>query len=92
MLSIFRLVGYLEALSFLVLLGIAMPLKYMMGEPQAVRIVGMGHGILFIAYVILAIQVAIALEWPKKRIALALLASLLPGGAIAFDWKYLRSA
>ncbi|HTO03360.1 MAG TPA: DUF3817 domain-containing protein, partial [Opitutus sp.] len=46
-LSRLRFIGWWEGVSFLVLLGIAMPLKYLAGEPAAVRVVGMAHGILF---------------------------------------------
>src|SRR5438552_3773981 len=46
-----RLVGYTEGVSFLVLLGIAMPLKYFAGMPLAVTIVGAIHGLLWILYV-----------------------------------------
>lgn len=49
-----RSVGLLEAISFLLLLGVAMPLKYMFDQPEMVRIVGMAHGVLWILYVGLA--------------------------------------
>ena len=51
-----RVIGLLEGISFLVLLGVAMPLKYVWDEPQAVRGVGMAHGVLFLAYVTAAVQ------------------------------------
>lgn len=50
MIKIFRLIGFLEALSFLILLLIAMPLKYIWGQPEAVKIVGSAHGGLFLLY------------------------------------------
>ncbi|MGB0788445.1 MAG: DUF3817 domain-containing protein, partial [Marinirhabdus sp.] len=46
----FRIISVLEAVSFLLLLGIAMPLKYIWGSPEMVRIVGAAHGVLFLAY------------------------------------------
>lgn len=49
------IMGYLEGTSFLLLLCIAMPLKYMMGIPEVVRYVGMAHGALFIAYIVILI-------------------------------------
>ncbi|WP_317048755.1 DUF3817 domain-containing protein [Hymenobacter sediminis] len=58
-----RVVGFLEGISFLVLLGIAMPLKYLLGQPEAVRIVGMAHGVLFVAYVLLVLQVSLERSW-----------------------------
>ena len=47
-----RVVGFLEGLSFLALLFIAMPLKYIWGNPILVKYVGMGHGVLFIAFLV----------------------------------------
>ena len=47
-LSILRLLAFLEGVSFLVLLGIAMPLKYYYNKPEFVKIVGMAHGVLFV--------------------------------------------
>jgi integral membrane protein len=49
----FRLVATLEGISFLVLLFVAMPLKYFAGMPKAVSVVGMAHGLLFVAYMYL---------------------------------------
>jgi integral membrane protein len=88
----FRLVGFLEGLSFLVLLLVAMPLKYLAGEPGAVRVVGAIHGMLFLAYVLLLIQVWADTRWPLQRIALLFIASLLPGGTFFADYRVLRQA
>ena len=49
--SAFRMTGLAEGVSFLTLLCVAMPLKYFMGIPEAVRVVGLIHGILFLLYV-----------------------------------------
>lgn len=89
-LSRLRLVGFLEGLSFVVLLGIAMPLKYLADQPLAVRYVGMAHGILFLLYLLAIVPVALDYAWGKKRIALAVLASLLPLGPFVFDAKVLK--
>lgn len=85
-----RVVGFWEGVSFLVLLGIAMPLKYWAGEPLAVRVVGMAHGILFLAYVWCAVQTAVEHSWTWRRTALVLVASLLPAGPFVVDAKVLR--
>jgi integral membrane protein len=85
-----RVVGWWEGVSFLVLLGVAMPLKYFAGMPLAVRIVGMAHGILFLLYVLAAIQASLDRDWPWKRTALVLLASVLPAGPFVVDAKILR--
>lgn len=88
--SIFRTIGIAEGLSFLTLLGIAMPLKYVWGEPLAVRIVGWIHGMLFIAYVYLANRLAHEESWPPKRFWAACLAAILPFGTFVFDRRFLR--
>lgn len=85
-----RLVAFWEGVSFLVLLGVAMPLKYLAGWPTAVRVVGTVHGILFILYVAAVIAVVRQHAWPWRRIALVLVASLLPAGPFVVEAKILR--
>lgn len=85
-----RVIGFWEGVSFLVLVLIAMPLKYFLDSPAAVRVIGMAHGILFLAYVSAAIQAAVEHDWPWKRTAAVLLASLLPAGPFIVDAKFLR--
>lgn len=80
-----RVIGMMEGASFLVLLGIAMPLKYLAGQPQAVRVVGMLHGVLFILFVAAVLQASVALRWPPRRVLAALAASVLPFGPFVFD-------
>ena len=50
--SVLRLLAYIEGISFIALLGVAMPLKYYYDKPEAVKIIGMAHGILFMLYTI----------------------------------------
>lgn len=90
MLRTFRIFGAAEALSFLLLLGIAMPLKYLMDMPWAVKCVGAAHGILFLIYLGAALGLAIDRKWPVTRLLLAWVASLLPFGPFAFDAWILR--
>lgn len=85
-----RVIGFWEGVSFLVLLGVAMPLKYLYGEPGAVRVVGMAHGVLFMLYVWAAIQAALEHDWTWRRTGLILLASLLPAGPFVADARLLR--
>jgi integral membrane protein len=85
-----RVIGWWEGVSFLLLLGVAMPLKYFADWPLAVRYVGMAHGILFLLYVAAAIQAALNHNWSWKRTALVLAASLLPGGPFVVDARILR--
>ncbi len=82
-----RLAGYTEGSSFLVLLLIAMPLKYLAAMPVAVRIVGSIHGALFIVYVAMMLSVARNYRWPARFMWLGLVAALLPLGPFWFDGK-----
>ena len=81
----FRLVALLEGISFILLLFVAMPLKYIYGMPEAVKIVGMAHGVLFIGYVTLQAMAAMEHEWDLKTNALFFLASLVPFGTFVTD-------
>ncbi|HVJ67569.1 MAG TPA: DUF3817 domain-containing protein [Caulifigura sp.] len=80
-----RIVGTLEGLSFLLLLGVAMPLKYFSGMPLAVRLAGTLHGALFVLYVIAVIRTARANRWPFERIFEAITASLYPLGTFLLN-------
>ena len=86
----FRKVAIWEGISFLLLLGIAMPIKYGLGIPEPVKVVGWAHGVLFIAYCILLVQAALACNWTLARTFLGFLASLLPFGPFIFDRKLSR--
>ncbi|HAQ57990.1 MAG TPA: hypothetical protein DEA16_04330 [Opitutae bacterium] len=89
-LSRLRSVGIFEAISFLLLLGIAMPLKYAFGQPEMVQIIGMAHGVLWILYVGLAVLGQLDYKWPLKTTVLLLIASMLPFGPIVADVKLLK--
>lgn len=84
-----RLVGYIEGVSFLVLLLVAMPLKYFAGQPNAVSIVGAAHGFLWIAYLLVLVLAWRALRWPIKTAFLGVVASVVPLGPWWFE-SYLR--
>lgn len=85
---ILRIIGILEGVSFLVLLGIAMPLKYVFNFPDAVKIVGWGHGVLFMAYIPAVFIARKAMNWNFTWTMLALGASLVPLGTFVLD-RYL---
>jgi integral membrane protein len=78
-------IAFLEGLSFVLLLFLAMPLKYWAGMPMAVRIVGMAHGLLFVAFIASLFDVALKRGWSPARWGLAFVASLVPFGTFAFD-------
>jgi integral membrane protein len=85
MIRTFRLIAFAEGVSYLVLLGIAMPLKYLAGMPLAVRITGSIHGLLFILFCVQLYRVAIEHEWPPRRWLFAFAMSLIPFGTFVLD-------
>ena len=85
--KMFRLISFLEGLSFILLLGVAVPLKHMMGMPEPVSILGMAHGVLFMLYVIFVLMLQPSQEWPAKTTALILLLSILPLGTFYGERK-----
>jgi len=85
-----RVVGILEAVSYLALLGIAMPLKYLADMPLAVRIVGSVHGFLFVVLCIVLLQAALEVGWSFKRAAGIFVAALLPFGPFIIDRRLAR--
>jgi integral membrane protein len=87
----FRWISLIEGISFLLLLFIAMPLKYTMGIPEPVTYVGWAHGALFILYIYLVFPTARSLKWGFSRTLLALMASVLPFGPFIFDRNLKKS-
>lgn len=86
----FRLVGFYEGLSYLILLGIAMPVKYIFGIPELVKFVGWAHGVLFILYMVALLHVVVVHKWSVSKIAAGVVASLLPFGPFILDKKLLQ--
>lgn len=81
----FRKISIVEGLSFLLLLFIAMPLKYVFDMPMAVKIVGWTHGILFVIYIYVIFPTAKKLDWSFSKTFLGLVAAVLPFGPFIFD-------
>ena len=86
-----RVTGIVEGLSFIILLAIAMPLKYLAGKPEMVQIVGMAHGILFVLYIFLTLVAKFQYPWSWKKIAALWVASVVPFGTFYADYKILRT-
>ena len=86
----FRIIGFLEGVSFLLLMGVGMPLKYYGGYEHATRDIGMAHGLLFIAYVISVFPVRKELKWSNSTTLLVLLASVIPFGTFIAEYKLFR--
>lgn len=81
-----------EGLSLLVLFGIAMPVKYLAGEPVLVEWVGWIHGLLFLVYVIALGAISVLEEWPMSRSILGFVASFVPFGTFAFERRVVAAA
>lgn len=85
-----RIVGFLEGISLLVLLGIAVPAKHFFGNPALVKAIGPVHGILFLLYIVNALQVGIEQKWTFRNTTLkVLLACFIPFGTFYIDTKIL---
>tara|TARA_B100002019_G_scaffold293466_1_gene321271 strand:+ start:5377 stop:5655 length:279 start_codon:yes stop_codon:yes gene_type:complete len=89
MINIYRLTAFLEGVSYILLLFIAVPIKYLLNEALYVKILGMPHGILFILYIIFSIIAKIKYNWNFRKFLVISLASLVPFGTFYIDKKYL---
>ena len=85
-----RLIGFFEGMSFLVLLFIAMPLKYYADMPMPNKIIGMAHGILFCAYLYFLYEASSEDKWSPKEIIIGVLASIVPFGTFYADKKVFK--
>lgn len=85
-----RAVAFLEGWSYVLLVLIAMPFKYLFAMPQLIRPVGMAHGILFVAYVLLLLVCMVQYRWSIWKAFLVFAISLIPFGT--FIWKRLYTA
>jgi integral membrane protein len=79
-----------EGLSFIALLGIAMPLKYMAGMPMAVRIVGSLHGFLFVVFCWVLLTTMRELRWSLLEAAGVFVAAVVPCGPFLIDGRLRR--
>lgn len=84
-----RLISFLEGISFIVLLFIAMPLKYMFDKPFLVPYAGITHGILFIIFVVVLLVVCQLQKWSLKVFVFGLVASVLPFAPFFFE-RYIQ--
>lgn len=92
LLPTFRIVALLEGLSYILLLFIATPIKYVAEDPQYVKLLGMPHGILFMVYVVIAVIISKDMKWSSKTLWIVLIASVIPFGTFYIDKKYLKQA
>ncbi|WP_226582106.1 DUF3817 domain-containing protein [Halobacillus litoralis] len=80
-----RVMGFLEGMSFLILLFISMPLKYMFDTPEAVSVNGMIHGGLFVVYMLIVAYVTFKVRWSFKWAAGAFIVAFIPFGNFILD-------
>jgi integral membrane protein len=83
----FATIAVIEGWSYIVLLFVAMPLKYWLNLPEAVKIVGSLHGFLFVAFCLLLVQVWQNEQWSFGKVVLAFILSLIPFGTFYLDKK-----
>ncbi|MDO1500556.1 DUF3817 domain-containing protein [Winogradskyella maritima] len=89
--AFFRLIALLEGVSYILLLFVATPIKYLNGDPQYVKLLGMPHGILFMAYIVLAIWLKPKYKWNQRTFITVLIASIIPFGTFYVDKKFLKA-
>jgi integral membrane protein len=88
-----RVVGFLEGISLLLLVGIAVPLKYLAHDPSWVKALGPVHGLLFLLFVLNTLSVGVELGWKFRTTTWkVLLACVIPFGTFYIDRKILRHA
>lgn len=91
--NIFRIISFLEGISYLLLLFVAVPIKklaYFGKDETYVKMLGMPHGLLFLIYIILAFLLKPELKWNNKTFFIVLIASVIPFGTFYIDRKYLK--
>ncbi len=91
MLKTFRIVAFLEGVSYLLLMAAAVYKRLPEGDDYYVKLLGMPHGLLFVAYIALAFLLKPEQKWSNKVFGIVLLASILPFGTFYVEKKYLKS-
>lgn len=87
-----RITGYVEGASLLLLIGIAMPVKYMLGEPLLVRIIGMTHGILFIGYIVMLALSVSRNPLPWWAFPAGFIGAVIPFGPFLFEYLLAKAS
>ena len=91
MIKVLRVISYLEGISYILLLFIAVPIKYYANDPSIVKLLGMPHGLLFVAYVILSLVSSKEYRWNSKKTLIVLISSVIPFGTFYVDYKYFKT-
>lgn len=88
MLKTFKTISFLEGVSYILLLFVGVPLKYLGSNDILVKLLGMPHGLLFIAYIAFALVIRKGMTWDGITTLIVLIASLLPFGTFYVNKKY----
>lgn len=88
----FRLIAITEGISYLFLLLVAMPLKYLAGMPEVVKYAGWVHGLLFVLFMIALLEVTVKRKWTLLKAARGFISSLIPFGTFVFDRELRKEA
>ena len=89
--NIFRIIAFLEGVSYILLMTIGLYFKYQLGDPTYVKLLGMPHGVLFVSYIVLAFLLKESEKWNKTELFIVLVCSILPFGTFYIDKKYLKN-
>lgn len=85
----FRIIAFIEGVSYILLLFIAVPIKRIWGIPEPVKYLGWAHGILFMLFIVALIHVMIVNKWSIIKGGIAFISSLIPFGTFILDSKVL---
>jgi len=91
MIKTLRVISYLEGISYISLLFIAVPIKYYANDPSLVKLLGMPHGLLFVAFVILSLVNSKKYNWSFIKTIAVLISSIIPFGTFYVDFKYFKN-
>ena len=86
----FRIVAFLEGVSYILLMTIGLYFKYQLNDASYVKLLGMPHGLLFVLYIIIAYLLREDENWDTKDFRIVLLASIIPFGTFYIDRKYFK--
>lgn len=84
-----RIIAFLEGCSLLLLVFIAMPIKYMFNIPEATQAIGMIHGVLFVLFIFATVTISILQKWTFGRVLAVMASSVFPFGTFYIDKKIL---
>ena len=88
MIKLFKITSFLEGISYILLLFVGVPIKYIAGNDLVVKFLGMPHGLLFLAYIVLALVIRSKMNWGTRSTLIALIASLIPFGTFYINKNF----